>query len=266
MSSLKSTTLFVNHKLAPIKVSGNYKTIAVIDTMRVKFGTEKKFATDLINCDGKNIFKELTEIGSGSRSAQGKAIRKRIASVLADGYQDITDYKYGIYNHGSTVKITLITLSRSYTKYTGMLILLDCDFSNTRAKITVHQEYIDREFYATTGNMTMTHKLETDRNEKRGGTTRKVKAVITATSTNAEVKQAIQENNEVTNHNADITEELIARMARLERMMEMQTKLVRMINNEKYEIATTELDMFSEGDFVTGEQDSELESLLGSLV
>ncbi len=149
-----------------------------------------------------------------------------------------------------------------------MITVFECNFTG-RAKIAVHQEWIDRDFYPTMENMNMTHKLYTDKNENRGGDrTQKVKSVITNSSTESEVKQAVQEIAEVTNHNTDVVETLSERVARLERMLRMQIRLNKMVNNEKCKIVEEQLEIWAKEGFpitTHNEEFEEFEELFGDL-
>ncbi len=204
MSSIKNTTIFVNHEY---KFNHKLKkNLPVITSMRIKFGIHNEYGTDFQPCDGKNIFKELTEIGLGARTSHGKAIRSRIKNVMAVYSHVLESFQYAVINKNNKVRIVFTNLGKIKDKYTGLVVVFDMDVSGSRANIEVHDEYITRKFTPLgKGNMSMTHNLCTMKQENRGGNrANKINTTVNETSSLVENNIATAEVIEKYNESVDI--------------------------------------------------------------
>lgn len=188
--------------------------------------------------DKKSVGKMLTSMGVPSSTSMGKYMRERVAQAITTEcggrINTLNNFHAGIENVGGTTRVWIFKAIYNNTtkKMYGTINMIEGKVVDGRSVTTLHRETLTthraNSKYTSEGrsfrpyvtkqqdHTTMTHHLELDQIENRGGDrVKKVKSKLTASSTAREVKAAVIENIEVTNHNADVVSEVAETVSEL---------------------------------------------------
>ncbi|RSM24971.1 hypothetical protein [Aeromonas salmonicida] len=238
MHTNKFNTMFVHfHNVLKyennVVVSSSY-IISDIQIRNNKVGREVNL---IPGQDKKSVGKMLTSIGVPSNTSLGKYMRERVAQAITTecgGCIHVEPRFYaGIENVGGTTRVWIFNADYDNIKTKklyGTINMIEGKVVDGRSVTTLHRETLTthraNSKYTSEGrsfrpyvtkqqdHTTMTHHLELDSCETRGRPL-KVKAKLTASSTAKDVKAAVIENIEVTNHNADVVSEVAETVSEL---------------------------------------------------
>ncbi|QWL58204.1 hypothetical protein HQ400_07755 [Aeromonas jandaei] len=201
----------------------------------------------------KQIGKELTKIGIGSRETFGKIVRRRLASAIEEltpvkteivNGKEVHSYYAAVINVAGVVKIALTDYHRvddSHVAGTFFIIHAKEGLNGEDHDYATYKHVMnfdaDKEKFYTGKNIkpftpslntkSFTEAVNTMTKVNTHGGARKVKAVVTETSTLVETNKAVAEQIEKYNETADIVNEQAERIESLEARLKAMEELLK---------------------------------------
>lgn len=214
----KNNTMFVHfHNVLKHKDNVVVSSSYIISDIQIRNNKVGREVNLIPSQNKKSVGKMLTSVGVPSNTSLGKYMRERVAQAITTecgGCSHELDWFWaGIETVGGTTRVWIFNAEydNKTKKLYGFVNMIEGKVVDGRSVTTLHKEHLvthrmnskytseGRSFrpYVTKKqeHTTMTHHLELDRVENRGGDrVKKVKTKLTATSTAREVKAAVIEN------------------------------------------------------------------------